>query len=92
MSEAGRGPNAEAGLVLLGVFPAGCLLMVSLAAWSGGLAIMVRDLFLRHRDIVDQREAERRRRLEQASEPATEVIPPDHLTTEDLRQHVKEDR
>jgi hypothetical protein len=90
-SEAGR-PDNEVGMVLLGVLPFGFGLILSLTAWCAGLAIMVRDLFLRHRDIVEKREAERRRRLEEANEPQTEVIPPDHLTTQDLRAHIKEDR
>ncbi len=90
-SEAGR-PDQEMGLVLLAVLPAGFVLLLSLAAWSGGLAIMVRDLFVRHRDIVEKRETERRRRLAEADEPQTEVIPPAHLTPEELRRHVKENR
>lgn len=90
-AEANR-PDEQLGLVLLGVLPAGFGVLLSLIAWSGGLAIMVRDLFLRHRDIVEKREAERRRRLEEADEPQTEVIPPDQPTPDALRQHIKEDR
>lgn len=78
-SEPGR-PDQEIGLVLVGVLPFGFGVLISLTLWSGGLAIMVRDLFLRHRDIVEKREAERRRRLAEADEPQTEVIPANHLT------------
>jgi hypothetical protein len=91
IAEADRA-NREIGLVLVFVMPCGLGMIVSLVAWTGGLAIMVRDVFLRHRDIVDKREGERRRRFEEADEPQTEVIPPDQPSPAELRQHVKEDR
>jgi hypothetical protein len=91
LSEAGR-PEQEMGLVLVGVLPAGFTVVLSLLAWSGGLAIMVRDLFIRHRDIVEKREMERRRRLAEANESQTEEVSSEHLTPEELRQHIKENR
>jgi hypothetical protein len=55
-----------------------------------GLGLMVRDTFIRHRDIVEKRDAERRRRLEEPDEPQTEVIPT--VLPAELRAHIREDR
>jgi hypothetical protein len=84
-------PRNDRGLiVLLAGLPCLCFVIVSLLTFFSGLGIMVRDIFIRQRDIVDKREAERRRRLDEADEPQTEVIPT--VLPAELRAHVKEDR
>jgi hypothetical protein len=85
-------PEAAAALVLLGVMPAVFFLMLVILAYFAGLGIMIRDLFIRNRDIVEKRETERRRRLDETEEPQTEVIPIAQQATEEMRQHIKEDR
>jgi hypothetical protein len=88
----GHRQDRAVGLVLLGVLPGGFALMLSMLAFFAGLGIMIRDLFVRNRDIVEKREAERRRRLDESEEPQTEVIPVAQQPTEEVRQHIKEDR
>jgi hypothetical protein len=91
VSEAHR-PDRAAALVILGVLAAGFVLMLAMLAYFAGLGIMIRDMFLRNRDIVEKREAERRRRLDESEEPQTEVIPIAQQPTEEVRHNVKEDR
>jgi hypothetical protein len=72
--------------------PVAITTVLSVAAFVAGLGIMVWDLFHRHQEIVDNREAERRRRLdEQAEEAMTEIVP-EVQTIASMREHVKEDR
>ena len=70
--------------------PIGLLTIASTLTLIAGLGIMVWDMFRRHQDIVDTREAERRRRIAEAEEAMTEVVPTSPVDT--LREHVKEDR
>jgi hypothetical protein len=70
--------------------PIGLLTIASTLTLIAGLGIMVWDMFRRHQDIVDTREAERRRRIAEAEEAMTEVVPASPVDT--LREHVKEDR
>jgi hypothetical protein len=88
----GHHRDREIGLILLGVLPAGFILTVSLVAFLGGLGMMVRDLFLRNREIVEKRDAERRRRLDEPEELQTEVLSPLRPLAGDLREHIREDR
>lgn len=87
----GNGPRDNRGVVLLlaGV-PCAFFVMLSLVTFFSGLGLMVRDTFVRHRDIIEKRDAERRRRIEDADDPHTEVIPT--VLPAELRAHVKEDR
>ena len=70
--------------------PIGLLTIASTLTLIAGLGIMVWDMFRRHQDIVDTREAERRRRIAEAEEAMTEVVPTSPEDT--VREHVKEDR
>ena len=70
--------------------PIGLLTIASTLTLIAGLGIMVWDMFRRHQDIVDALEAERRRRIAEAEEAMTEVVPTSPVDT--LREHVKEDR
>jgi hypothetical protein len=85
-------PERETLVVLFAVLPGGFCVLLVLAAYFVGLGIMVRDIFLRHRDIAEKREAERRRRLEEADEPQTEILTMPRPTAEELRQHIREER
>jgi hypothetical protein len=85
-------PERETVMVLFAVLPGAFLIMLVVAAYFAGLGIMVRDIFLRHRDIAEKREAERRRRLEEADEPQTEILTMPLPSAQELRQHIKEDR
>jgi len=87
----GNGPRDNRGVVLLlaGV-PCAFFVMLSLVTFFAGLGLMVRDTFVRHRDIIEKRNAERRRRVDEADDPHTEVIPT--VLPAELRAHVKEDR
>jgi hypothetical protein len=87
----GNGPRDNRGAVLLlaGV-PCAFFVMLSLVTFFAGLGMMVRDTFVRHRDIIEKREAARRRRIDEADEPLTEVIPT--VLPAELRAHVKGDR
>jgi hypothetical protein len=87
-SDAGRRRDWEIG-VIFAVLPAGFLLTLSFVALLGGLGIMLRDLFLRNQDIVEKREAERRRRIEEADEPQTEILPVLRAPADELREHIK---
>ncbi len=91
VSEEGH-QDRQMGLVLMGVLPAGFLLTLAVVAFFGGLGIMLRDLFLRNREIVEKTEIERRRRLEEHEESQTEVIPLVRPAADELREHIKEDR
>jgi hypothetical protein len=86
-----NGPRDDRGLVLLlaGV-PCAFFVMLSLMTFFAGLGMMVRDTFVRHRDIIEKRDAERRRRIDEADEPRTEVIPT--VLPAELRAHVREER
>jgi hypothetical protein len=85
-------PRGELEKGIWGILPAGFFMTLTMLIFFAGLGIMVRDIFVRHRDIVEGREAERRRRLDQeANEPRTEVIPVVR-TVDELREHVKRDR
>ena len=75
--------------MLAGV-PCAVFVMLALMTFFAGLGMMVRDTFVRHRDIIDKRDAERRRRIDEADEPRTEVVPT--LLPAELRAHVKEER
>jgi hypothetical protein len=87
----GNGPRDNRGVVLLlAAMPCAFFVMVSLVTFFAGLGLMVRDTFVRHRDIIEKRDAERRRRIDDADDPHTEVIP--MVLPADLRAHVKEDR
>jgi hypothetical protein len=77
-------------ILLLAGLPCLFFVILSLLTFFAGLGIMVRDIFIRQRDIIDKREAERRRRLDEADEPRTEIIPT--VLPAELRAHVKEDR
>jgi hypothetical protein len=88
----GNGPrddNRGVVLLLAGV-PCAFFVMLSLVTFFAGLGLMVRDTFVRQRDIVEKRDAERRRRIDDADDPHTEVIPT--VLPAELRAHVKEDR
>jgi hypothetical protein len=87
-----RAGNRDFGIALLGVLPTGFFLLVSLVAFLAGLGLMVRDLFLRHQEIVEKRDDDRRRRFEEADEPQTEILPLGRPTADELREHIKEDR
>jgi ABC-type polysaccharide/polyol phosphate export permease len=86
-----NGPRDNPGVVLLlaGV-PCAFFVMLSLVTFFAGLGLMVRDTFVRHRDIIEKRDAERRRRIDDADDPHTEIIPT--ALPAELRAHVKEDR
>ena len=84
--------RADEMLVLMLAVPISIVTILSVAAFLAGLGIMVWDMFHRHQEIVDNREAERRRRLdEQAEESLTEIVP-EVQTVASMRQHVKENR
>jgi hypothetical protein len=78
--------------VIWGIVPSAFLLMVSVITLFAGLGWMLRDLFVRQREIVEKHDAERRRRLEEEpGDSMTELIP-ERLADEEFRQHIKEDR
>jgi hypothetical protein len=79
--------------VVFGIFlalAAGLVLTVTVTTFFVGLGLMVRDVFLRQQDLVDQRETERRRRLDESTDAGTEVIP--SVLPVQLREHIREDR
>jgi hypothetical protein len=83
-------PGDRDAILLLAGLPGAGVLMLSVLTFFAGLGLMVRDTFLRHREIVDYRDEERRRRLDEADEPRTEIIP--NVLPAELRAHIKEDR
>jgi hypothetical protein len=86
-------PGDRDALLLLAGLPGAGILILAVLTFFAGLGLMVRDTFLRQRDIIDKRDADRRRRLEEsdeADEPQTEVIPT--VLPAELRAHIKEDR
>jgi hypothetical protein len=83
-------PGDRGAMLLLAGLPGAGLLILAVLTFFAGLGLMVRDTFLRHRDIVEKRDADRRRRLEEPDDPQTEVIPT--LMPAELRAHIKEDR
>ncbi len=84
-------PNGREQGLVFGAMGGVVLMTMTATIFFTGLGLMVRDLFLRHRDIVDKHEADRRRRLAEREDLQTEVIPPVHPGDE-LREHVREDR
>jgi hypothetical protein len=89
-----RDPGAAQQREIVAFFavPVALVNVLALLAFLAGLGIMIWDLFQRHRDIVDIREAERRRRLdEEAEENMTEVVPMVG-PADPVREHVREDR
>jgi hypothetical protein len=89
---AGEHRGDQATFIVLGTVPVLFFLMAAVLAYFAGLGLMVRDLFVRQGDIIDKREMERRRRLDEADETQTEIIPAVRPTADELREHVKEDR
>jgi hypothetical protein len=83
-------PGDRGALLLLAGLPGAGLFILAVLTFFAGLGLMVRDTFVRQRDIVDKRDADRRRRLEESAEPQTEVIPT--VLPAELRAHFKEDR
>lgn len=83
--------NVDGDKALWGALPAGFLFLASALVFFGGLGYMVSDIIVRQRDIVERREAERRRRLDEADELHSEAVPIVR-PADDWRRHVKEDR
>jgi hypothetical protein len=83
-------PGDRGAILLLAGLPGAGVLILAVLTFFAGLGLMVRDTFLRHREIVDYRDAERRRRLDEADESRTEIIPT--VLPAELRAHIKEDR
>jgi hypothetical protein len=81
----------EAMALVLGA-PVGLAVVASVLTLLVGLGLMVRDIFMRHQDIVDLREAERRRRIDAGASAAQEEEIPVVGVPPDLRDRVRRDR
>ncbi len=83
-------PGDRGAILLLAGLPGAGLFILAVLTYFAGLGLMVRDTFMRHCDIVDQRDADRRRRLREPDDPREEDIPT--VLPAELRAHVREDR